>query len=168
MMNRSEFIKNGLLGLSIMPVVPSAAMAWQGNTREYDKTTVKEFVGAGHNDLEKVKAMLEVQPNLLYARYDWGGGDFEEAIGGAGHVGNKEIANYLIDKGARVNLFVLTMLGKEDLVIPVLQEYPRLIRAKGPHGFSLLHHAKVGGAEAKDIHDYLIDKGLRETKWAIN
>jgi hypothetical protein len=65
--------------------------------------------------------------NLLYARYDWGNGDFEEAIEGAGHVGNKEIANYLIEQGARVNLFVLTMLGKTNLVKPVLDEYPPLI-----------------------------------------
>lgn len=34
------------------------------------------------------------------------------------------------------------MLGKTELVKPVLEEYPNLISAKGPHGFSLLHHAK--------------------------
>lgn len=109
--------------------------------------------------------MLAEQPNLIYARHDWGGGDFEEAIEGAGHVGNKDIANYLIEKGARANLFTFTMLGKKDIVIPALEEYPSLIRARGPHGFSLLHHAKIGGENAKEIYDHLINKGLNETKF---
>lgn len=129
---------------------------------------IEEFVKAGHNDLKKVKAMLKKEPNLIYARHDWGNGDFEEAIEGAGHVGDKEIANYLIEQGARVNLFVLTMLGKKDIVIPALEEYPNLIQAKGPHGFTLLHHAKVGGKDSEDVYNFLKEKGLEETKIKIN
>src|SRR5688572_22084759 len=60
---------------------------------------VKEFVIAGHGNLEKTKLLLEAAPSLLNASYDWGNGDFEEAIEGAGHVGNREIALYLISKG---------------------------------------------------------------------
>lgn len=60
---------------------------------------VKDFVIAGHGDLVKVKTMLQEIPTLLYATWDWGGGDFETALEGAGHVGNKEIANYLISTG---------------------------------------------------------------------
>ena len=55
---------------------------------------VKEFVIAGHGDFPKVQAMVKEHPNLVYAKFDWGNGDFEAAIEGAGHVGNKEIANY--------------------------------------------------------------------------
>lgn len=126
-----------------------------------DLKLVKDFVVAGHKSLTLVKEMLHEYPNLIYARYDWGNSDFEEAIEGAGHLGNKEIANYLISQGARVNLFVLTMLGKTDLVIPTLEAYPELVFAKGPHGFTLLHHAHVG--QAKDLSDYLKKKGLNET-----
>lgn len=111
---------------------------------------MKEFVVAGHKDLNKVKEMLSDHPNLIYSRHDWGNGDFEEVIEGAGHLGNKEIANYLIDQGARINLFVLAMLGKTKLVKPVLEVYPALLMAKGAHGFTLLHHAKVGGDDAKN------------------
>ena len=68
--------------------------------------------------------MLEEYPNLIYGPYDWGKGDFEEAIEGAGHLGNKEIAEYLISKGARLNLFVMKMLGKTELVKPILEAYP--------------------------------------------
>ena len=129
---------------------------------------VKEFVLAGHFNLDKVKNMLNDYPNLIYSSYDWGNGDFEEAIEGAGHKGNKEVANYLIEKGARVNLFVLTMLGKTELVKPTLEAYPNLIFSKGPHGLTLLHHAKIGGNESKELYNYLLEKGLTENKISIN
>ena len=85
---------------------------------------VKDFVVAGHGNFDKTKSMLLQEPALLYATYDWGNGDFETALEGAGHVGNKEIANYLIGKGARTNLFVLTMLGKTEIVQPFLEIFP--------------------------------------------
>lgn len=164
-MNRRNFSKKGLIGFSglISTSVEAKHTISQTDDR-IDLEVVKEFVIAGHNDLDKVKAMLNRESNLLFARHDWGGGDFEEAIEGAGHVGNKAIANFLIQKGARVNLFVLTMLGKKELVISALQAYPSLVNARGPHGFSLLHHAKIGGDESKEIYDYLINEGLSETK----
>ncbi|MFN3664614.1 MAG: hypothetical protein ACK4S0_00565 [Sediminibacterium sp.] len=95
---------------------------------------IQEFVSAGHNNLAKVKEMYAAQPELIYAAHDLGGGDFETALEGAGHVGNKEIALYLIDKGARTNLFVLTMLGKTTIVKPYLESFPSYVFARGPHG----------------------------------
>ncbi len=125
----------------------------------YEIQLVKDFVVAGHRSLQTVKEMLAEHPNLIYTSYDWGNGDYEQAIEGAGHLGKKDIANYLIEKGARANLFVLTMLGRTELVKPVLEAYPKLLFSKGPHGFTLLHHAKVGGAE--ELYDYLEKKDLR-------
>jgi hypothetical protein len=168
MMKRKIFLKSGIIGLSGLITYPvSGTSFFHEESNKLTTEKIKEFVIAGHSDLAKVKDMLLEEPNLIYSRFDWGGGDFEEAIEGAGHVGNKEIANYLIEKGARVNLFVLTMLGKKNIVIPALEEYPSLIKAKGPHGFSLLHHAKTGGEESKEIFDYLIGKGLTEEKFKI-
>ncbi len=123
---------------------------------------VKEFVIAGHGDFAKVQAMLKDTPNLIYTKFDWGNGDYEAAIEGAGHVGNKEIANYLLESGSRVTLYILTMLGKTALVKPVLEAYPSLIHAKGPHGFTLLHHAKVGGKDGEELYAYLQEKGLKD------
>jgi hypothetical protein len=123
---------------------------------------VKEFVIAGHGDFPKVKAMLQENPNLIYAKFDWGNGDFEAAIEGAGHVGNKEIANYLLEAGSRVTLYVLTMLGKTELVKPIVETYPNLMTAKGPHGFTLLHHAKAGGKDAEELYSYLLAKGMKD------
>ena len=159
-MNRKHFINGSLLGLATTFVAPSFIWSQPQETepKPLDIKLVKDFVVAGHSNLALVKEMLEEHPNLIYCPYDWGNGDFEEAIEGAGHLGNKEIANYLISKGARVNLFVLTMLGKTDLVKPILDSYPELIFAKGPHGFTLLHHALMG--ESMELADYLKDKGL--------
>ena len=108
--------------------------------------------------------MLKDTPNLIYTKFDWGNGDYEAAIEGAGHVGNKDIANFLLESGDRVTLYVLTMLGKTELVRPVLEAYPNLINAKGPHGYTLLHHAQVGGKDAAELYAYLQEKGCKEDK----
>ena len=163
-MNRKTFLQSSWMAAASFTVHPLfSASSIDGDPKPLKKKIVEEFVRAGHSDLETVKQMLGEHPNLIYSRYDWGNGDFEEAIEGAGHLGNKEIVHYLIEQGARVNLFILTLLGKTELVKPVLEAYPSLLQAKGAHGFTLLHHAKVGGEESKELYDYLSSKGLTET-----
>lgn len=120
---------------------------------------VKEFVIAGHGNLAKVKEMLAGQPNLLNASWDWGGGDFESAIEGAGHVGNREIVEYLLSIGARLNVFAAAMLGRIDIVKPTLTAFPGLKTSKGPHGLMLIHHATKGGDQAKEVLEYLKEIG---------
>jgi hypothetical protein len=120
---------------------------------------VKEFVIAGHGNLERVKEMLAEEPGLLNATWDWGGGDFETALGGAGHMGRKDIAEFLLNKGSRMDIFVATMLGKLDVVKAMLAAYPELIKSKGPHGLTFLHHARKGGEEALPVLGYLESLG---------
>ncbi|MGV3616401.1 MAG: ankyrin repeat domain-containing protein [Fimbriimonas sp.] len=116
---------------------------------------VRDFVGAGHGDLDKVKRMLTDQPGLLNATWDWGGGDFESAIGGAGHMGRADIAKHLIEQGARYDIFVAAMLGQLDFVKAALLATPTLVDSKGPHGISLARHAEKGGEVAKPVLEYL-------------
>ena len=163
-MNRKAFIRIGTGSIIGLFTTPNLTLGKDQDEPDPIKTSiVKEFVVAGHKDLNRVQEMLVDYPNLIYSRYDWGNGDFEEAIEGAGHLGKKDIANYLIERGARVNLFVLTMLGKPKLVIPILEEYPNLLNSIGPHGFTLLHHANVGGTDSLEIQKYLLDNGLTDT-----
>lgn len=167
-MNRKQFLQSSLLAFSGLTLIPFVLRSQdKPKPAQLNADIVKEFVGAGHGNLARVKEMLGNHPNLLFSRYDWGNGDFEEAIEGAGHVGNKDIANYLIEQGARVNLYVLTMLGKTSLVKPVLEMYPQLVFGKGPHGFTLLHHANRGGDEALELAEYVKSKGLKETQYKI-
>ena len=128
---------------------------------------VQEFVAKAHGDFERVKEMLTQQPSLVNSTWDWGGGDFETGLEGAGHMGNKELANYLIGQGARTNLFVLTMLGKTQIVKTWLESFPQYLTARGPHGLTLLHHAQKGGNDARELLDYLQAKGLKERKTAL-
>ena len=166
-MNRKKFIYGSLLGLGAAVSVPTflisnskkeQSSSSKIETDQLDQKLIKDFVVAGHSKLELVKEMLNDYPNLIYTSYDWGNGDYEEAIEGAAHLGNKEIVNYFISKGARPNLFALTMLGKSHLVKPVIETYPELLFAKGPHGLTLLHHAQIG--ESEELENYFIQKGL--------
>jgi len=167
-MNRKRFILQSATASAAIFINPLRSLAKvQDDPEPYKTDVVKEFVIAGHGKLDRVKEMLEEYPNLLFCRYDWGNGDFEEAIEGAGHVGNKEIANYLIEKGARPNLFVLTMLGETVIVKSVIEKYPSLLTAKGPHGLSLLHHATKGGEASKELLDYFKLKGLSAMQYKI-
>jgi hypothetical protein len=120
---------------------------------------VKEFVIAGHGNLQKVKEMLEQYPTLLNATWDWGGGDYETAIEGAGHVGNREVAEYLLARGARLNMFAAAMLGRIEIVKSTLTAFPDLKTSKGPHGLMLIHHATKGGEQAKEVLEYLREIG---------
>lgn len=120
---------------------------------------VKEFVIAGHGNLNKVTDLLAQQPGLLNAAWDWGGGDFETALGGAGHMGNREIADFLLSKGARMDVFAAAMLGRLDVVKSILTAFPDLKSSKGPHGIRLIHHATKGGENATAVLTYLMEIG---------
>lgn len=169
-MNRKNFLQQATLGTAGLFSLPFIISAQTTNSNEIKKPDpipsdrVKDFVIAGHGNLDKVRAMLAESPTLLYATWDWGGGDFETAIEGAGHVGNKEVANYLIGQGARTNMFVLTMLGKTNIVKSYLETFPQYLNARGPHGFTFLHHAIKGGDDAKELKEYFESRGLKETK----
>ncbi len=108
---------------------------------------VKEFVGAAHSKLDRTKEMLAERPTLLNATWDWGGGDFETGLGGAAHMGNREIALFLIGQGARTDIFSAAMLGQLEVVKALVKAFPGIERSLGPHKIPLLAHAKRGGAE---------------------
>ena len=163
-MKRNHFIKG--IGLTTMALFcpPNRILGQDDKPAAYQKEVVQAFVGASHSNLDKVKELLADFPNLIYSSHDWGNGDFETGIGAGGHVGHKEMVNYLIDLGARPTLHALTMLGKTDLVKPVLEAYPQLLNSLGPHGFTFLHHAQKGGEDASVLLAYFESKGVTETK----
>lgn len=166
--------KQPLSRRSLLAAVPAvAAAAAQGTPAAAQQPKrkdplapelVKEFVLAAHRDLDQVKELYAKEPALLNATWDWGGGDFETALGGAGHTGQKGIARFLLEKGARLDLFVAAMLGELEVVKAALTAYPNLIDAKGPHGIPLLVHAKMGGTEAKAVLEYLEGVEKRQDK----
>ena len=74
-------------------------------------------------------------------------------------MGNREIAEYLISQGARIDIFAAAMLGRLDIVKAMLTAWPGLLQSKGPHGITLLRHARAGREHAKAVEDYLLSLG---------
>ena len=122
---------------------------------QINKLLVQDWVIFAHMDLAMLKKLLEREPGLLNAEMDWGGGDWETALGAASHMGRHDIAEFLLEKGARIDLFCAAMMGLIDAVKSFLALQPSLIDAKGPHGFSLHFHAQVGGERSAKVLDYL-------------
>ena len=122
---------------------------------QFDRARVKRFVIAGHGNLAAVKAMLAEEPNLINGAIDWGGGDFETALGGASHMGRRDIAEYLLEQNARLDIFAATMLGKLAIVKPAVVAFPNIVHVPGPHGIPLIVHAEKGGPAARDVLEFL-------------
>jgi hypothetical protein len=92
---------------------------------------------------------------LINACWDWGGGDFETGLGAAAHMGRRDIANFLLENGARLDLFAAAMLGEMDIVRSALTAFPEAIKTPGPHGIPLIEHARAGGDEAREVLEFL-------------
>lgn len=120
---------------------------------------VREMVGVSHGNVARVRELLEQSPALAKAAWDWGFGDWETALGAASHVGNREIAGLLMQHGARPDIFTFAMLGQLDVVRAFVAANPGVQRTHGPHGITLLAHAKAGGEAAFDVRRYLEQLG---------
>jgi hypothetical protein len=112
---------------------------------------VREFVANAHGDLEAVRTALVDHPSLANACWDWGGGDWETALGAASHVGRRDIAEQLLGYGARLEVFAAAMLGELEVVRAVLTAHPETLNALGPHGIPLRAHAEAGGEQARAV-----------------
>ena len=116
-----------------------------------DAEMVHRFVYDAHGDFDSVKALLDKEPALVNASWDWGGGDWETGLGAAAHTGSKEIAEYLLQHGARIDLYAAAMLGKLSVVQAILDDNLSERDKPGPHGISLMAHARKGGKEAAEV-----------------
>lgn len=122
---------------------------------QLDSELVHEFVAKCHTDLERTRELLKTQPALINATWDWGGGDFETGLGGAAHMGRPDIANFLLSRGARLDVFAAAMLGKLDVVMAAIAAFPDIPNVPGPHGIPLIRHAEAGGEAAAPVLAYL-------------
>ena len=138
-----------------IPQSPDDVPDFPEHDPQFDRARVKRFVIAGHRNLAAVKAMLAEESNLINGAIDWGNGDFETALGGASHMGRRDIAEFLLEHNARMDIFAATMLGKLDIVKAAVAAYPNIVHVAGPHGIPLIVHAEKGGLPAKDVVEFL-------------
>jgi len=115
---------------------------------------IEEFVVAAHGNPAKVRAMHAQHPGLLnrpWAKFD------ETALQAASHMGQREVAEYLLAAGAPPTICSAAVLGRAAEVAAFLDADPGLARAQGAHGIPLLYHAALSGQTA--IGDLLIAHG---------
>lgn len=159
-------------GLSLLGVSAFAARAWgqappprpfaisrADAFPQQDPSVVKEAVITSHGNVARIRELVEKQPALARASIDWGFGDWETCIDAASHVGNKAIADFLLSNGARPTIFSAAMMGQLDTVKAFIAARPGLQRTLGPHGITLMAHAKVGGPDAAGVIQYLTSLG---------
>ena len=177
-----SFTRRGFLGLA--PAVPLAAFstrltaARQAATPDaargaapatgfpaHDPDQVKEIVTVAHGNLARVKELVSARPALARTSWDWGYGDWESPIDAASHVGNRPIAEYLIANGARPTLYTAAMMGQLAIVKGWIESAPGVQRNRGPHGITLLAHARAGGAAAADVLKYLESLGDADPRY---
>ena len=132
------------------------------------------IVGASHGNMDKVKELVTQHPELAGASWDWGFGDWETALGAASHVGRRDIAELLMSHGARPDIFTFTMMGMYKSVQEIIETVPGIQTHGGPHGITLLQHAKnrledknISSADAANVNkviSYLQGLGNADTK----
>ena len=122
---------------------------------------VREFVMAAHSvkpeNIEKVKSLYNQCPALLNALYIK---NTETALNAAGHSGARETAQFLVSKGAPLDIHAAAMLGLTEEVQAFLDSDPGLANAKGVHNTSALYHAALSGKT--EVADLLLAKGGHE------
>lgn len=127
-----------------------------------DPEVASEVVGKSHFNLERVKELVDVRPELARATWEWRFGDWESAIGAASHVGRRDIVFYLLEKGARPSIFTFAMLGDFQTVKSMVEFIPGIQKTMGPHGISLLSHAHTGERMKDKMNNEQIDN-LKKT-----
>jgi len=158
---RRHFIRSSAFGLiGITAFGNLSAQNTAGKTENADTffyrypgindTMASGIVGASHGNFDKVKELVNARPELAGASWDWGFGDWETALGAASHVGRRDIAEFLMSHGARPDIFTYTMMGMLKSVKEIIETVPGIQSHNGPHGITLLQHAK-NRLESKDI-----------------
>lgn len=131
----------------------------------HEPGVVREVVGASHANLARVKELVTARPALARVSWDWGYGDWESPIDAASHVGNRPIAEFLLGHGARPTIFTAAMMGQLAIVKGWIESMPGVQRNRGPHGLTLVAHARAGGAPAAEVLKYLESLGDADPRY---
>lgn len=126
----------------------------------YSDDQLREFVIAGHWNLPKVQEFLSQFPEILNIPHRWTDDDHETAIQAAAHAGSPHVADFLLAKGAPLEICTAAMLGRQSDVERLLAEDPQRIHATGAHGIPLISHAALSGNVP--LAQMLFERGAHE------
>jgi uncharacterized protein len=99
-----------------------------------------ELVGNAHGNLARVREILDEHPELLNGKATWN----ETPIEAATQMGNRQIIDELINRGAAVDFFTALVLGRQDHVEAELKKNPAAAQARGIHDLAPLYFAAIG------------------------
>jgi ankyrin repeat protein len=99
-------------------------------------------VGNAHGNFARVKELVELKPALVNARAPWN----ETPIEAATQMGNLPIVDYLIEKGAPVDMFTACVRGDVERLRRELAADPSRAAARGVHDLPALYFAAIGGS----------------------
>lgn len=153
-MKRRRFLALAPAGACVL-LAPGSTLGAPREFPRQESRLVREVVALSHRSLEGVRRLVDARPALAKAAWDWGFGDWETALGAASHTGQRDIALYLMDQGARPDIFTFAMLGYRDAVEALVRAQPGIQSSAGPHGITLLAHARAGGEPARAVVEYL-------------
>jgi ankyrin repeat protein len=106
-----------------------------------DQPLVDEFVGNAHGNFERVRELLSQYPGVLNASASWR----ETAIEAAAQMGREDIARYLLEAGAPLDICTAALLGQRDTVRAMLAADPAQAQATGAHGIAVLYFPSIKG-----------------------
>lgn len=127
----------------------------------FDPEVVKAFVIAAHGDLDRVQQMLAEEPGLLNVPHPWSETDWETPVAAAAHVGNRPIAEFLLEQGAPLEICTAAMLGRREEVSQMLATDPAQAQARGAHSIPLMSHVALGGDVA--VAEMILAQGAQGT-----
>ncbi len=113
---------------------------------QLESDLVLKTVRSAHGEIEAVKDLLSQEPRLANATWDWGGGDWETALGAASHMGRRDIAMLLLEHGARKDIFNMAMMGEFSSVKAIVGSDKNIVHVPGPHNIALAFHAIFSGS----------------------
>jgi ankyrin repeat protein len=118
-----------------------------------DQPTVDECVGNAHGNLQRVRELLDLHPELVDARASWD----ESPLQAAAQMGDRAMIDLLLERGATLDFLTACVLGRTDEVRARLAENPALATERGVHGLAPLYFAAIGGR--RDVAELLLAAG---------
>ena len=120
------------------------------------------FASLRAGDTAEVARMLELEPALVQARNEQG----ISAVLMACYMGQKEIRDLLIEKGAHLELHEAAAAGNLPRVRELVEENSQLVKSYSPDGFPVMALSAAFGHE--DVARYLHGKGAEINAVATN
>ncbi|MEZ5977281.1 MAG: ankyrin repeat domain-containing protein [Planctomycetota bacterium] len=97
-------------------------------------------VGNAHRDLDAVRSAVEREERFVHSVAT----TTEGAVEAAAHMGRRDIAEYLLERGAPCSLPTAASLALRDRVDALLAEDPLRVHEHGAHRYPLLWYAAIG------------------------